>query len=159
MPASDDQRLDDPPGQRTATSAGSLVPVTPAVARRATAGLFLALLSLVGLLGLNNLRHGIYVVLYGLVAGAVGVWFAATSVTAARRGKTTRPRGAIAAIVIGALGIVLSAVMLTAFAVLGSQLASYSQCMSGANTISSRQSCQDQFTRAVNHKLNSLRPG
>jgi hypothetical protein len=181
MSPSDDQRSEDPsadaaiaspdapdtpalppgtaahPGARAAR--GSLVPPTPAGARRAAAGLFLALLSLAGLLGLNNLRHGVYVVLYGLLAGAVGLWFAVTSLTAARRDKTARPRGAVAATVIAGVGIVLGMVMLAAFAVLGKQLSSYGQCLSGANTIASHQACQTQFSKAVDHRLASLRPG
>jgi hypothetical protein len=181
MPPSDEQRLEDPsaeaaiaspegpdtpaipPGTTARPKArrarGSLVPATPGATRRAAAGLFLALLSLAGLLGLNNLRHGIYVALYGLLAGAVGLWFAVTAMRQARLGKTARPRGAVAATVIAGLGIVMSTVMLTGFAVLGKQLSSYGQCLSGANTIASRQSCQAQFTRAVDHRLASLRPG
>jgi hypothetical protein len=181
MPPSDDQRSEDPSAEAAIASPdapdaqavpsgtaarpqaratrGSLVPPTPAATRRAAAGLFLALLSLAGLLGLNDLRHGIYVVLYGLLAGAVGLWFAVTSMKAARRGKTARPRGAVAATVIAGVGIVLSTVMLAGFAVLGKQLSSYGQCLSGANTIASHQACQTQFTRAVDHRLASLRPG
>jgi hypothetical protein len=181
MPPSDDQRLEDtsaeaaiaspdapdtpaiPPGTvarpKVQRARGSLVPATPATTRRAAAGLFLALLSLAGLLGLNDLRHGIFVVLYGLLAGALGLWFAVTAIRHARRGKTARPRGAVAATAIAGVGVALSTVMLVGFAVLGSQLSSYGQCLSGANTIASRQSCQAQFSRAVNHRLDSLRPG
>jgi hypothetical protein len=175
MPPSDDQRLEDPPTEAAIASPdapdtpaippgmvahpparrarGTLVPATPATTRRAAAGLFLALLSLAGLLGLNNLGHGIYVVLYGLLAGAVGLWFAVTAMRQARRGKTARPRGAVAATAIAGVGIVLGTVMLAGFAILGKQLSSYGQCLSGANTIASRQSCQTQFTRAVDHRL------
>lgn len=181
MSPSDDQRLEDrsaeaalaspdapdtpaiPAGTagraKAGPAGGSLIPATPAATRRAAAGLFLALLSLAGLLGLNDLRNGIYVVLYGLLAGALGLWFAVTAIRQARRGRTARPRGAVVATVIAGVGIVLSTVMLAGFAVLGKQLSSYGQCLSGANTIASHQSCQTQFTRAVDHRLASLRPG
>ena len=181
MSPSDDQRLQEPSAEaavatpdapdnpalpvgtaaraKARRTSGSLVPATPAVNRRAAAGLFLALLSLAGLLGLNDLRHGIYVVLYGLLAGAVGLWFAVTAIRQARRGKTARPRGAVVATVIAGVGIVLSTVMLAGFAVLGKQLSSYGQCLSGANTIASHQSCQTQFTRAVDRRLAGLHPG
>jgi hypothetical protein len=121
--------------------------------QRAVASLFLAMLSLAGLLGLNNLSRGIYVVLYALLAGAVALWLAVTSVKHARRERTARPRGSVTAIVIAALGITISGLLLLAFAVFGPQLSAYGQCLSGANTISTQQSCQTQFTHAVSHQL------
>lgn len=178
MPPTDDQRVEDASAEAAIASAdapdttgpppgglerqparGSLVPPTPEAVHRATAGLFLALLSLAGLLGLSNFRHGIYVVLYGLLAGAVGLWFAVTAMTSARRRKTARPRGAVAAVVISGLGILMGAVMLAGFAVFGKQLSAYSNCLSGANTIASRQACQHQFTQAVNNRISSISSG
>lgn len=138
---------------------GSLVPPSPATARRAVAGLFLALLSLAGLLGLSGYRHGIYVVLYAMLAGAAALWFSVTALTRARRERTARPRGVVTATVIAAIGILLSGALLAVFVVLGKQLSTYGQCLAGANTISAQQACKDQFSRAVDHEIPVLRSG
>lgn len=125
--------------------------------QRAIAALFLALLSLGGLLGLTDLSRGIYMVLYALLAGALALWLALTAISRAHRGRTARPRGSVTAAVIAAIGIAVSGLMLAVFAVLGKQLSSYSQCLSGANTIAAEQACQDHFTHAVSHEIAVLR--
>ncbi len=48
-------------------------------------------------------------------------------------------------------------VLLVAFIVLGQQMATYGQCLSGAGTTTAQQSCQVQFTRAVNREISTLR--
>ncbi len=132
-------------------------PPAPAVQQRAVAALFLALLSLAGLLGLNDLSRGIYVVLYALLAGGLALWLAITAINRARRERTARPRGSVTATVIAGVGITLSAIMLVAFIVLARQLSAYSHCLAGANTISSQQSCQSHFSHAVAREISVLR--
>jgi hypothetical protein len=124
-------------------------PPEPATAQRAVAALVLALLSLFGLLGLNNFQRGIYIVAFTLAAGALAVWLAITALARARRGGTRSPRGSVAAIVIGVIGVLLSAFLLAGLVVFGKQAITYSQCVSGANTIAAKQACQSQFTRAI----------
>jgi hypothetical protein len=123
----------------------------PAYRQRAVAALFLSLLSLFGLLALSNFQRGIYIVAFALVVGALGIWLAATALRRARRSGTAGPRGSVTAIVIGGIGVLLSAVLLAGFAVFGKQAAAYSQCLSGANTNAAQQACQTQFIRAVEH--------
>jgi hypothetical protein len=144
-------------GQARAAAAGRLPPAEPAVQQRATAALFLALLSLFGLMGINDLAHGVYVVGFALLAGLIAVWFAATAMARTRRRGTARPRGSVTATVIAGIGVAISAVLLAGFAVLGQQLSTYQQCMSGANTITARQDCQHQFSSAVNKEISGLR--
>jgi hypothetical protein len=144
MPPSDDRR-------------SAALPAEPATQHRALAALFLAVLSLVGLLSLNYLQRGIYLVAYALLAGLMAMWLAVTSLIQARRGRTTRPRGSVTATVIAGVGILLSAVLLIAFATLGKQLATYGQCLSTASTAADQQACQNQFIRAVNHEIATLR--
>ena len=121
----------------------------PAHQHRAAAALFLALLSLLGLLGLSNFQRGRYIVGFALVVGILAVWFAITAIVRARRRGTALPRGAVIATVIGGLGVLLSGLLLAGFALFGPQATRYSQCLSGANTISAQQSCRDQFIRSI----------
>jgi hypothetical protein len=121
----------------------------PAHQQRAVAALFLALLSLLGLLGLSNFQRGRYIVGFALVVGVLAVWFAATAIVRARRRNTTLPRGSVLAAVIGVIGVLLSGLLLAGFALFGPQATRYSQCLSGANTISAQQSCRHQFIQSI----------
>ena len=121
----------------------------PLLQQRSVAALLLALLSLFGLLGLSSLQRGVYIVAFALVAGTMAVWLAATALRRARRGGTAGPRGSVAAIVIGGVGVLISVVLLAGFALFGKQASTYSRCLSGANTVAAQQMCRTQFTRAI----------
>jgi len=110
-----------------------------------------------GLLSLNYLQRGIYLVAYALLAGVMAVFLAVTSLTRARRSRTKLPRGSVVATVIAAVGIVLSTAMLLAFAVFGPQLKAYGRCLGAATTSADRQACQTQLIHAVNRELSTLR--
>ncbi|HUZ38436.1 MAG TPA: hypothetical protein VMV17_19095 [Streptosporangiaceae bacterium] len=174
MPPSDTQRNEEapsgafspparpehpaPPAQ-TAPKAAPLQPAEPALQHRAVAALFVAMLSLAGFLGFNiNLRRGIFIVAYALLAGATALWLSLTAMSRARRQRTARPRGAVAATAIAGVGIGLSAAMLLAFVLFGQQLTGYGQCLSGANTIAAQQSCYSHFSRALNREIALLGP-
>jgi hypothetical protein len=119
-----------------------LAPADPTLQHRAVAGLFIALLSLTGFLGFNtDLRRGVLVVGYALLAGLVALWLSVTAMRRARRSRTARPRGSVTAAVIAAAGIGLSTAMLVTFGLFGRQLSSYGQCISGAGTITAQQAC------------------
>jgi hypothetical protein len=124
-------------------------PADAATQQRAIAALFLALLSLFGLLGLNNLQRGIYIAAFTLAAGLLALWLSVTSITRAHHGGTLTPRGPVTAIVIGAIGVLLSGILLIMLVAFGKQAAAYSRCISGANTLAAQQACRDQFTHAV----------
>ncbi|HUY49002.1 MAG TPA: hypothetical protein VMV92_25330 [Streptosporangiaceae bacterium] len=121
----------------------------PAHQQRAVAALFLALLSLFGLLGLSNLQRGIYIVTFTVMVGVLAIWLAATAITRARRSGTAGPRGSVTALVIGGVGVLISTLLITGFALFGKQAAAYSRCLSGANTITAQQACQSQFSRVI----------
>ena len=121
----------------------------PAHHQRAVAALFLALLSLFGLLGLSNLQRGIYIVTFTVIVGVLAIWLAATAIIRARRSGTAGPRGSVTALVIGGVGVLISTLLITGFALFGKQAAAYSRCLSGANTITAQQACQSQFSRAI----------
>lgn len=135
----------------------SLAAAAPAVQQRSAAALLLALLSLAGMLALNDAGRGIYVVLYALLAGALALWLATTAIARARRDSTARPRGSVTATVIAAVGVVFSGIMLLAFVMLGKQLSAYSRCLAGANTISTQQACHAQFAHAISREMTAFR--
>jgi hypothetical protein len=143
-----DQRTGKPP---------AVVPAEPAAQRRAVAALLVALLSLTGLLALGDPQRGVYLVAYALLAGVVAMWLAVTSLARARRGGTARPHGSAAATAIAGIGILLSSILLLGFIVFGRQMSAYGQCLSEAGTTEAQQSCQQQFTHAVNREIASLR--
>src|SRR5256884_9281072 len=69
--------------------AAALPPPEPALRHRALAALFVALLSLAGLLGFNiEAQRAVLVVIYSLLAGATALWLA---LTAMRRAPATPP--------------------------------------------------------------------
>ena len=52
---------------------------------------------------------------------------------------------------IGGVGVLISGVLLAGFALFGKQASTFSQCLSGANTVAAQQTCRTQFTRAIEH--------
>jgi hypothetical protein len=156
MPPSDAPGQQQPPASQAAKAA-RLPPAETALQHRALAALVVALLGLAGFLGFNvDLHRGILVVGYALLAGVIALWLAVTAIRRARRNRTARPRGSVAAVTIAGIGIALSLVMLLAFALFGRQLTVYGQCLSGANTIAAQQACYSQFSHALNSQLNLL---
>ncbi len=132
-------------------------PPIPATQHRATAGLFVALLSLFGLLAINvtliSAGRALYVVAFTLLAGLVGAWLTATAIARARHQRTVLPHGSITALVIAAVGTAISGILVTGFALWGHPLSAYAQCLSGANTVSAQQSCYGQLDHAVTRSL------
>jgi hypothetical protein len=115
------------------------------------------MLSLAGFLGLNfNAHRGILIVLYALLAGATALWLGLSAIMRARRNRTARPRGSVVATAIAGLGIGLSAALLLAFALFGQQMSAYGRCFSGANTIAAKQSCYNQFSHTLSHRITVL---
>jgi hypothetical protein len=165
MPATGTQREDgspsggfpSPPATPPQPPAAPLRPPAAAHQQRAVAALFVSLLSLAGFLGFSvDLRRSVLVIGYALLAGLVALWLGLTALSRARRDRTARPRGAVPAAVIATVGIGLSTLLLLAFAVFGRQLSGYSQCLTGASTISAQQSCYRQLSHALSHRISLL---
>src|SRR5215813_14665577 len=155
-----------PPGGRGPQQRGmlparrQLPPPEPAVRQRALAALLLGALSLIGLsLGLGDLRRGIYVAILALLFAAAAIWLGVTASKMARRGGTARPRSAVSGVVLGCIGLILSALWLLVLAVFWPQLNTYYNCLSGANTVTAQQACHDQFTKSVGSELSVLQNG
>ena len=140
------------PGQawgRPARPARSRPPDTE-LRHRAIASLVFGLLALVAMLGLGaNLHRGVYLLLFsaavGLAAGIIGI----TALVKARRTGSYRPRGAVGGIVLGALACLLSVPLLVTYLVFPSQISSYLQCVSQAQSASQLQVCLNHFNRSV----------
>jgi hypothetical protein len=77
----------------------------------------------------------------------------------ARRGGTARPRWAVGGVVLGCVGLTFSALWLLVLAVFWPQLNTYYNCLDGANTVTARQACHDQFTKSVGSELSVLQNG
>jgi hypothetical protein len=147
-----------PGGKKPPAGAGgkaaALPPPEPALQHRALAALIVALLSLAGLLAFNiEAQRAVLVVAYSLLAAATALWLALTAMRRARRSRTARPRGSVAATVIAGIGIGLAAAMLLAFGLFGRQLSDYGRCLSGANTIAASQSCYSRFAHTLDHQI------
>jgi hypothetical protein len=128
--------------------------------QRALVALALGALSLVGLmLGLGNLRRGIFVAVLTLLFAVAAIWLGASASKKARRSGTARPRGAVAGILLGGLGLAFSALWLLVLAVFWPQLNTYYTCMSGANTVAAQQACHTQFTNSVGGEISVLQNG
>ena len=131
-------------------------PADTALQQRAWAALALAVLILMSLILIGNLRRGVYVVAVALVIAAIALWVVLRAMSLARRGGTGRPRGARLAVVLGAAGFIFSGFVLAGYAVFWPQLTQYSNCLNGANTASTQQACQQQFDNSVNGEMRIL---
>ena len=128
--------------------------------QRAQAAVVLGALSLIGLmLGLGNLRRGIYVAVLTLLFAVTAIWLGVTASKLARRSGTARPRWAVGGAVLGGLGLAFSALWLLVLAVFWPQLNTYYNCMAGANTVAAQQACRTQFTNSVGSEISVLQNG
>jgi hypothetical protein len=137
-----------------------LPPPEPPVRQRALTAALLGALSLIALmLGLGNLRRGIFVAVLALLFAAGAIWLGATASRKARRSGTARPRSAVGGVVLGSIGLALSALWLLVLAVFWPQLNTYYTCMNGANTVAAQQACHKQFTDSVGSEISVLQNG
>ena len=120
----------------------------------------LGALSLIGLvLGLGNLRRGIYVAVLSLLFAVGAIWLGVTASRKARRSGTARPRGAVGGITLGWIGLAFSALWLLVLAVFWPQLNAYYDCMGSANTVTAQQACHDQLNNSVGSEISVLQNG
>jgi len=136
-----------------------LPPAAPALQQRAGAGLVLALLSLITMMLIGNLERAVYVVGVALAVAVVALILVISSLSAAKRNGTRRPRGAVAGVVLGAMGALFSAFALVGFLIFWSQLMQYAHCMKGASTLATQNACQQQFDHSVSAEITLLGGG
>ena len=116
------------------------------------------MLSLLGLSLAGGLRRAVYVIAAAFVLGALAAWLGGTAMSRARRAGSARPRGAVAGLTLGILGLAFSAIAMIVFAIFWKELSAYSNCLSGANTLTAQQACQHQFSQTITNEIKSLQP-
>jgi hypothetical protein len=110
----------------------------------------LALISLCGMMMLgNDVRRGVIVLAVTLIIGAVGLFLAITAMSRSRKAGSARPRFVILATVLAVVGTGLSALALAGFALFWTQVNQYENCMSGANTVSAQNACNQQLNNSL----------
>ncbi len=75
---------------------------------------------------------------------------------AAKRAGTRRPRGAVAATILGLVGFVFCSFALAGFLVFHKELSQYANCISGANTTATRTACENQLDNSVRNEIKLL---
>jgi ABC-type amino acid transport system permease subunit len=128
-------------------------PADPALQQRVWAALGLAVISLLAMMMIGNVRRGVFVVAVALVIAVTALWLSISAMRRARRGGSGRPRAAVLAVVLGVIGFGFSAFVLAGFAMFWPQLTQYSNCLNGANTVSAQQACQQQLDNSVSSEI------
>ncbi len=123
-------------------------PLPPTAAERG--GVRAMFFSITGLLLLFLPVPGVALIgLALLIAGVVG------GIRARRRARRilTRAPGAIAAVVVGAIGLSLAAAGIALGAMVATEFNGYQKCRSSSLTITDKQTCQDRYFPKMEHKL------
>jgi predicted PurR-regulated permease PerM len=113
-------------------------------------------LSLLAMTAVGNVDRGVYVVAVALAVAVTGLVLAFTTMSAARRAGTRRPRGVLAGAVLGVIAAVLSAFVLAGFLIFWKQLHQYADCMNAANTTATQTACQTQLNNSVSTEIRTL---
>jgi multisubunit Na+/H+ antiporter MnhB subunit len=142
-----------PPGPRPRPQ---LPPAEPGIRQRALAAVILAVLSLVPMLLIGNLQRAATVAGVALAVAVVAVVLAFSAMSAAKRSRTLRPRGAVGGAVLGIAGLVVSGFALLGFLLFSAQISAYGQCMNGAGTPTGKQSCQKQLEQAIDNRISRI---
>jgi hypothetical protein len=153
-------RLTDPPPPRSPfllpPPRPQLPPPAPALRQRAWAALALSVLSLLAMTLISNIDRGVYVAGVALVVAIVALALALRTMSAARRAGTQRPRGVVAATVLGLVGVVFCGLALGGFLIFRAELSQYAACMNGANTTATKTACQNQLDNSVRNEVKLL---
>jgi hypothetical protein len=153
-------RLTDPPPPRSPfllpPPRPQLPPPSPALQQRAWAALALSVLSLLAMTLISNIHRGVYVIGVSLAVAIVALALAIMTMSAAKRAGTRRPRGVVAATILGLVGFVFCSFALAGFLVFRTELSQYANCMSGANTTATQTACQNQLDNSVRNEIKLL---
>jgi ABC-type Fe3+-siderophore transport system permease subunit len=133
-----------------------LPPPSPALQQRAWAALALSVLGLLAMTLISNIHRGVYVIGVSLAVAIVALALAIMTMSAAKRAGTRRPRGVVAATILGLVGFVFCSFALAGFLVFRTELSQYANCMSGANTTATQTACQNQLDNSVRNEIKLL---
>jgi hypothetical protein len=127
--------------------------------QRALAASIFGLISLFALSAAGEVKHALYLVVFSFAVAVLAIVAGASAGRRARREQTARPRGSLAAIILGSAAIFLCAVSLVAI-VFATQFSNYETCISNAPSSAAKQACAQQFMQAVQKKIDgSSQPG
>jgi peptidoglycan/LPS O-acetylase OafA/YrhL len=150
-------RLTDPPPPRSPLllppPRPQLPPPAPAVQQRAWAALALSVLSLLAMTQISNLNRAAYVLGVALAVAVVALVLAFGAMSAARRAGARRPRGAVAATVLGLIAFVFCGFALSGFLLFRTEVTQYANCMNAASTPAAQTACQNQLDNSVRNAL------
>lgn len=104
------------------------------------------------LLAISGLVLSVLLAPLGLLLDVAAIVVGARTLRRARSAPA-----ALAGIIVGSVGAVLAAVVLTVFGVFWQEIGAYRDCMSGANTIATEEQCRAEFQRAVETRLGLTR--
>jgi peptidoglycan/LPS O-acetylase OafA/YrhL len=150
-------RLTDPPPPRSPLllppPRPQLPPPSPALQQRAWAALALSVLSLLAMTQISNIHRGAYVLGVALAVAFVALVLAFGAMSAARRAGTRRPRGVVAATVLGLIAFVFCGFALAGFLLFRTEVNQYANCMNAASTPGAQTACQNQLDNSVRNEL------
>jgi hypothetical protein len=109
------------------------------------------------LLGSISLPLTLFVPWIGIFTGLAAVIIGFRTRRAAKRAGIPAP-GAMPGVVTGAIGLVVSVLVMVVGVVFWNELQQFTECKAAANTIAEQQRCSDQFARRIEKKLH-LPPG
>lgn len=130
-----------------------LPPADARLQQRGVAALALAILSLLAMVLIGNPHRAAAVAAVALVVAVGALVLGFSAMSGAKRAKTRRPRGALAGVVLGVIGLSLSGFVLLVFLFFGPQLNQYFTCTSQATTTAEQQACQHQLHTSITSKL------
>lgn len=104
-------------------------------------------------LGAGALLLAIFFYPLGLVTGLAALITGIRAKRRARRQQGIAP-GAVAGIVMGSIGLFFSSLSLGLTLVIAPELRGYDRCVSGANTNTDKQTCQDEWFPKIEDKFN-----
>jgi di/tricarboxylate transporter len=121
--------------------------------QRGLAALALAVLSLLAMLLIGNLQRAATVAAVALVVAVVAVVLAFSSLRAAKRAGTRRPRGAMPGAVLGVIGLLFTGLALLGFLLFGPQITSYGNCVDQASTSAEKTACQHELNNSIDNRI------
>jgi hypothetical protein len=116
----------------------------------------LSVLSLLAMTAIGNIQRGVYVVAVALAVAIAGLVLAFTTMSAARKARTRRPRGVLGGAVLGVISTVVCGFVLAGFLIFWTQLHQYANCENAANTTATQTACQNQLNTAVTNEIRNL---
>lgn len=110
------------------------------------------LLSLFALSATGEVSHVGYLIAFAMVVGLAALVLGITAARRARLEDTMRPRGSVAAIILGSVSITLAALALVGL-VFTKELTNYEQCINNAHGTAAQQTCTRQLVHAMENRL------